>query len=126
MKIELDATDAGVNKISAYEPGYIAVAGTIFNSGIILTATDIETDKLPTHVSGLSLALIDTIIARSPELILFGTGAVIEYPDAELLNRLIAARIGFEVMDTGSACRSFNFLAGEGRDVVALIFLLPG
>jgi uncharacterized protein len=29
--------------------------------------------------------------------------------------------VGFEVMDTGAACRTFNVLVGEQRRVVALL-----
>jgi uncharacterized protein len=33
--------------------------------------------------------------------------------------------IGIEIMDTGAACRSFNFLLGEGRRVVAALLTPP-
>jgi uncharacterized protein len=31
--------------------------------------------------------------------------------------------IGVEVMDTGAACRTYNILVSEGRDVVAALLL---
>ena len=31
---------------------------------------------------------------------------------------------GLEVMDTGAACRSYNILAGEGRAVVAALYMI--
>ena len=31
----------------------------------------------------------------------------------------MARGIGIEVMDTGAACRTYNILMGEGRQVVA-------
>ena len=37
--------------------------------------------------------------------------------------KLIEARIGLEVMDLGSACRTYNILAGEGRNVIAALLL---
>jgi len=33
----------------------------------------------------------------------------------------LRAGIGFEVMDTGAACRTYNVLVGEQRRVVALL-----
>lgn len=30
-------------------------------------------------------------------------------------------RIGLEAMDTASACRTYNVLAGEGRNVIAAL-----
>jgi uncharacterized protein len=58
-----------------------------------------------------------------PELVLFGTGEHLRFPDAKLLARLSAARIGTEVMDTRAACRTYNILAEEGRDVAAAMII---
>jgi uncharacterized protein len=35
----------------------------------------------------------------------------------------MARRIGIETMDTVAACRTYNILAGEGRQVVAALLL---
>jgi uncharacterized protein len=32
-------------------------------------------------------------------------------------------RIGIETMDTPAACRTYNILAGEGRNVIAALIL---
>ena len=55
------------------------------------------------------------------ELILFGSGSRIRFPRPEWLETLYARRIGLETMDTQAACRTFNFLSGEGRKVVAAL-----
>ena len=34
-----------------------------------------------------------------------------------------AARVGLEVMDTNAACRTYNILAAEGRNVATAILL---
>ena len=36
-----------------------------------------------------------------------------------MLRPLIERRIGFETMDTAAACRTYNVLLSEGRNVVA-------
>jgi uncharacterized protein len=36
---------------------------------------------------------------------------------------LIDAGIGFEVMDTGAACRTYNILMAEGRQVLAALIV---
>ncbi|HTD89728.1 MAG TPA: MTH938/NDUFAF3 family protein, partial [Burkholderiales bacterium] len=33
------------------------------------------------------------------------------------------ARIGLEVMDTPAACRTYNILSAEGRDVIAAVLV---
>jgi uncharacterized protein len=35
----------------------------------------------------------------------------------------MSQRIGLETMSTAAACRTYNILAGEGRDVVAALIL---
>jgi uncharacterized protein len=36
---------------------------------------------------------------------------------------LASARVGFEVMDTQAACRTYNILVAEGRRVLAVLLL---
>jgi uncharacterized protein len=38
---------------------------------------------------------------------------------------LIEARIGLEVMDLGSACRTYNILVAEHRNVAAALLFDP-
>jgi uncharacterized protein len=39
------------------------------------------------------------------------------------LRPLIERRIGVEVMDTHAACRTYNILMAEGRDVAAALII---
>jgi uncharacterized protein len=55
----------------------------------------------------------------SPALVLLGTGARHQIPDAAVRRLFAEADLGFEFMDTGAACRTYNVLLGEGRDVGA-------
>lgn len=54
-----------------------------------------------------------------PEMVLLGTGQRMLHPEPALTQSLMAARIGLEVMDTPAACRTYNLLASDGRQVVA-------
>jgi len=42
-----------------------------------------------------------------------------------LLAPLLARRIGLEAMDSFAACRTYNILAGEGRNVVLALIIAP-
>ena len=57
------------------------------------------------------------------ELIIFGSGARIRFPQAAWLQPLMAQRTGVETMDTAAACRTYNILAQEGRHVVAALLI---
>lgn len=50
---------------------------------------------------------------------LLGTGRRQVFPPAGLLRALADAGIAFEVMDTGAACRTYNVLMAEKRQVAA-------
>lgn len=67
---------------------------------------------------------VKTLISLSPELVLFGTGARLSFPDREILWPLQQKGIGVEVMDTGAACRTYNILVSEGRNVAAALLMI--
>jgi uncharacterized protein len=52
-----------------------------------------------------------------------GTGQRQIFPAASFRAQFLGAGIGFEVMDTGAACRTFNVLVAEQRRVVALLMV---
>ena len=54
-----------------------------------------------------------------PELLLIGSGRRTLFPDADVLEALRMAHIGFECMDTRAAARTYNILIAEGRNVSA-------
>lgn len=66
---------------------------------------------------------IEPLAALKPELVLLGTGDVLRFPDPRLLVSLTQAGIGAEVMDTRAACRTYNILAEEGRNVAAALII---
>jgi uncharacterized protein len=69
---------------------------------------------------GLGLA---RTLALEPELVLLGTGARQIFPAPSFGAQFLRAGIGFEVMDTSAACRTFNVLVGEQRRVAAMLLV---
>lgn len=60
----------------------------------------------------------------NPEIVLFGTGKQLTFPPQDCLSILQQNNIGYEVMDTAAACRTFNVLAAEGRDVILAMLMI--
>ena len=56
-------------------------------------------------------------------MVLIGTGERSAFIDPVLYLNLIERGIGVEVMTTGAACRTYNILMAEGREVVAGLIL---
>ena len=63
------------------------------------------------------------MIALSPEVVLLGTGERQRMPQAALYAAFAARGIGLEVMDNRAACRTYNVLLGEMRDVAVALML---
>lgn len=61
-----------------------------------------------------------------PEVLLLGTGRSLQFPAAGQLAYLVGLGVGYEVMDSAAACRTYNILVGEGRQVAAAIILEKG
>ena len=124
MKIELDHSGPGNNRIESYAEGRVTVAGEEYSSSIVITPTAIHPDWPPNHFSELERSHIEFIQSFSPEVLILGTGEQLLFPEQEIVSPLLENQTGYEVMDTGAACRSFNFLLGEGRVVVAALFMI--
>ena len=109
--------------ITGYGPDWISVNTQKFNSNLIIDPKTGASPWICPSFEALEQGHFDTLLTLEPELILFGSGAQIRFPHARLLQNLYANRVGVEVMDTPAACRTFNFLAAEGRKVVAALLL---
>jgi len=126
VKIEIDIETKGRNKIDSYTIGSITIADTTYNSSLIVSADEIFIDWPPKSYHQLKPEHLEQVISLKPEIVLLGTGRVLSFPANEIIAPLITHHIGYEVMDTGAACRSYNFLMGEGRIVVAALFMIDG
>ena len=124
MKIELDDYSQSRNRIKSYSAGCVVISDKVFSSSLILSADTIINDRLPDNITQLKLDDLDQMIALDPEVVLLGTGAVIHFPEPAITAFFNSRKIGFEVMDTGAACRAFNILMAEDRRVVAALFMI--
>lgn len=60
---------------------------------------------------------------KGTEVLLVGTGAKQVFPPVEIRRFFAQKNCPVEYMDTQAACRTYNILVGEGRQVVAGIIL---
>ncbi|EHR71323.1 hypothetical protein BurJ1DRAFT_2492 [Burkholderiales bacterium JOSHI_001] len=123
LKIQPDRLE-GVNTINRLEGGRVWVGATAHEGAVLVPWQGVV---LPWAVPGfdsLSPEHFAPVLALKPELVIFGSGARQRFAHPRLVAALIAQRIGVESMDSAAACRTYNVLASEGRQVVAA--LLPG
>jgi uncharacterized protein len=110
-------------RIEAYGREGIRVAGRTLTTGLILTPERLIEDWGPKEASALDVGHLSPLIELKPELVVLGTGAAQVFPEPSVCFAMLALGIGFEIMDTGAACRTYNILMAEGRQVAAA--LLP-
>jgi len=67
---------------------------------------------------------LQTIADLKPELVILGTGVKLHFPATEDYLFLQQQGIGVEIMDTAAACRTYNFLIADGRNVAAGLFMI--
>jgi uncharacterized protein len=112
----------GRNQITGCGSGYVSVNGTRHETSLVITPEAIAPWPVP-EAGSLSAADIDALLAHGPEIALIGTGPRLRFPPLPVLRPLIDAHIGYEVMDTGAACRTYGILMAEGRRVVAALIV---
>jgi uncharacterized protein len=122
MKFTLDRP-ATRHVVRGYSPGALRIGEQEYSRSVIVSATTLITDWRPQRMDELTAADLEPVLALQPEVLLLGSGVRQVFPPHELLARLYAARVGFEVMDTGAACRTYNVLVGEGREVAAALLV---
>jgi len=91
---------------------------------LILTNDQLINDWAPACFAELQTDHMAPILALEPELVILGTGATHQFPAPEIVQALYQANIGFEIMDTAAACRTFNILVSEGRHVVVALMMM--
>jgi uncharacterized protein len=116
-------TASGINIIRSYGGGELRVNDAVYRGAVIVSATSILAEPGIRSLDDLIGIDVSRIMALDPELVLLGTGPSQIFPAAAYGAQFLRAGIGFEVMDTGAACRTFNVLVGEQRRVAALLAL---
>jgi uncharacterized protein len=122
MRFAQDST-SGINVIRAYGNGELRVNENVYRGAVILSAATVIADANIQNLDDLVAWGFPRTLALEPELVLLGTGARQIFPAASYGAQLLRAGIGFEVMDSGAACRTFNVLVAEQRRVAAMLLV---
>jgi uncharacterized protein len=125
MKLQPDRLD--VQSILGYGPGWVGlghngVAEKIEHS-IVIGSRGEKFDWNCARFDDLTAEHFALLAATRPELVIFGSGTRLRFPPPAFLRALMDQRIGIETMDTLAACRTYNILAGEGRQVIAALLI---
>lgn len=122
MKFILDRTGAA-HVVRAYATGRIRIGDRDISTSVIVSPGELIEPWRPRQLADLEAADLEPVVALAPEVLLIGTGARQVFPAPAIFAALHSRRIGFEVMDTGAACRTYNLLVAEDRRVAAALLI---
>ena len=122
MKLHLANPRNGYT-LTGYGSGYLSVNGTRYEYPLIVTPDAPPQPWAVAVVPDIGAATASLLLAGSPDIVIIGTGQTQTFPSPARLRPLIEAGIGLEIMNTPAACRTFNILVGEGRNVLAALIL---
>ena len=96
----------------------------IFRKSLIITANGTIARWSPENMSELNPEHFLGFAEHKPEVVLLGMGQQLRFPPQDCLFVLQQQNLGYEVMDTPAACRTFNVLAAEGREVILAMLMI--
>jgi uncharacterized protein len=122
LKFEREQAE-GKNLFTGYGEGYVEVNGKRHSASLLVGGERLVTDWPAASIGQLTADHLAAIVGIKPEIVLLGTGKAFQFAEPRLLAPLYGAGIGVEVMDTAAACRTYNILLGEGRNVLAALII---
>jgi uncharacterized protein len=122
VKLHLNSFE-GKNSVSGHGPGFVMVNGTRLETAAIVMPDKLISPWQVADPSAVAVADFGVLLELKPELVIFGSGVSFRFPDPRIMAAFSQARIGFDVMDTPAACRTYNVLTSEGRIVAAALLI---
>lgn len=109
--------------IRSLDRGTIKVGETVYSETVAVSADGIVREWHAKPIDELSGEDFLGLFDAGPEVIILGTGQQHLMPPRDLVFAMARSGIGFEVMHTAAAARTFNVLVGEGRLVAAVLYI---
>jgi uncharacterized protein len=116
--------EPGIYTVKRYEPGSVKVNDMTFTSSFYMTQTNFN-DSWGCHsIDDFDQQMLDLLLEEKPEVIILGTGETQQFPDMALYAHCTSQGVGLEFMTNDAACRTYNVITTEDRDIV-LALIMP-
>ena len=122
MKLHLENAD-GHYLITGYDHGWVEINRQRYSHNLILLPSHLLPDWDASNFESITSAHIEKIALFKPDVVLLGTGTRHQFIHPKLTLALTKAGISLECMTTHAACRTYNILMTEGRNVAAALLL---
>jgi uncharacterized protein len=121
MRLVLDS-DSRINLVRRYGNGEILIGEQLITRPVIITPTQLLLDWSATSLAELTDAQLEPLFAQAADVVLLGAGEMQMFASAAVRAGFRSRRIALECMTLGAACRTYNILASEQRNVAAGLF----
>jgi uncharacterized protein len=121
MKLQPDRSD--LLSITAYGPSWIAVNGKSYSHHLLVSAHGVVEPWLGDSLFNNLPDQSNLVLKTGCEILLLGCGKKQFFIPPSNLISFMNNGVGVETMGTAAACRTFNVLASEGRQVAAVLLL---
>lgn len=115
--------DSNVLVVKHYEPGLVKINDRELRSSCFLNQQQLVENWPCDHIGRLDTQHLDALFALKPEVIILGTGERQVFPEPRLFAYCAQKGIGLEVMNNPAACRTYNVLTTEDREVVLALIM---
>lgn len=122
MKLHLTTAENN-NLITAYSESYIEVNKLRHAGSLIVRPQELILGWNVKGFSDLTEQHLSKIAEFNSEVVLLGTGEKHQFLHPKIYQALAIKGIPIECMTTAAACRTYNILMSEGRNVLAAIIL---
>lgn len=121
MKFTLEKS-AG-HRVQSVSADGVSISGDLYTKSFVLSAQQLQSDWACQDINDLSIAHMQALANLQPNIVVIGTGNRLQFPAPEIRAFFPSQNIGVEFMDTTAACRTYNVLADEGRNVIAAVIV---
>lgn len=121
MQINRESND--LNSVQAYSDTEIKVNNVCYHKSLVINAQEIISDWNIRSLTELDEKLSAPLLSTSPKIIIIGHSNPGLLVSPAIMMELFKQGTGLECMSIGAACRTFNVLLSEKREVVLGIIL---
>ncbi|MDI1361458.1 Mth938-like domain-containing protein [Methylotenera sp.] len=122
MKLHLTNSD-GNYLITGYGQGWVDINRQRYSNNLILLPNQLIENWHVLSFDNIQANDFEKIVELKPDVVLLGTGASHKFIHPKLTTALTRVGISLESMSTDAACRTYNILMSEGRNVLAALIL---
>jgi uncharacterized protein len=108
------------NQFTNYSDNSVTVNRKEYKTNIIVTNNEVHDFDIK-NISDIKVEDLSIVLEFKPDLVIFGTGVRVIYPDIKIIQFLQKNNIGYEVMSVQALCRTYNFLVSENRKIACFL-----